>query len=225
VFAWVRRIAGLVLVLAAVGGVFGFVRAPEGVAGPAVAAPAPSPTARPLVMPVDPAHAIVYQRGYEPRSRERVLVERWVMAGAAFRERVTVDGVLASDRSDGREVDYRHGEWRAGPVHGLDDDCARTLEEVQTGLGNGTVTVSGPGVAIAGQETTVLRHHGTPVVDLWVNAATQRPVRCRVAERDAITFDLVWLPATDTNLALLEAVVPDGFTAVAKWSSQSESDY
>jgi hypothetical protein len=216
VFVLVRRIASLALVLAAAGGVVGYVQTQEVVAGPAVAVPRSLPPARPIPMPVDPAHAIVYQRGYEPRSGQRVLVERWVMAGAAFRERVTVDGALVADRSDGREVDYQRGEWRAGPVRGLDDDCARAPEKVQAGLADGKVTVSGPGAPKAGHETTVLRHHGTPVVDLWVDTATQRPVRCRVAERDAITFDLVWLPATDANLAQLEAVVPDGFTAVAK---------
>lgn len=220
-FVWVRRVAGLVFVLAAAGGVFGYAQE-QVVVGPAVAVPRPLPPARPLLMPVDPAHAIVYQRGYEPRSGQRVLVERWVMAGAAFRERVTVDGVLASDRSDGREIDYRRGSWHAGTVRGLDDDCARTLDEVQAGLADGTVTESGPGAPAGGYETTVLRHHGKPVVDLWVNTATQRPVRCRIAERDAITFDLVWLPATDVNLAQLEAVVPDGFTAA---SERTENDY
>ena len=215
-FVLVRRIAGLVLVLAAAGGVVGYVPMPEVVAGPAVAVPRPLTPARPILMSVDPAYAIVYQRGHESRLGKRVLVERWVMAGAAFRERVTVDGALVADRSDGRQVDYRRGEWRAGPVRGLDDDCARTPEEVQAGLADGKVTVSGAGAPMAGHETTVMRHHGTPVVDLWVDAATQRPVRCRVAERDAITFNLVWLPATDANLAQLEAVVPDGFAAVAE---------
>lgn len=221
-FVWVRRIASLGLVLAAAGGVVGYVYTPEGVVGPAVAVPRPLPPARPILMPVDPAHAIVYQRGYEPRSGRRVLVERWVMAGVAFRERVTVDGALVADRSDGREVDYRRGEWRAGPVRGLDDDCARLPEEIQAGLADGKVSVSGPGAAMAGHETTVMRHHGKPAVDLWVDAATQRAVRCRLAERDTITFDLVWLPATDANLAQLEAVVPDGFTAVAE---RNANDY
>jgi hypothetical protein len=52
---------------------------------------------------------------------------------------------------------------------------------------------------------------GKPVVDVWVNAGSDRPVRCRLATRDAVTFDLVWLPATEANLAQLTAVVPDGF--------------
>lgn len=217
-FAWVRRIAGLGLVLAAAGGVVTFAQASEVMAGPAVAVPRPSPSARPIPMPVDPAHAIVYQRGYQPSSGRRVRVERWVMAGTAFRERTTVDGALLADRSDGREVDYRRGEWRADPARGLDRDCARSPEEIEAGLADGTVTVSGPGEPIRGQETTVLRHHGELVVDLWVSTATHRPVRCRVVGRDAITFDLVWLPATDVNLAQLVAVIPDGFTSVTNRS-------
>lgn len=209
-----RRIAGLVLALAAAGGVVSFAPAPDVVAGPVVGVPLPLPPARPIPLPLDPAHAIVYQRGYEPGSGRSVLVERWVLAGTAFRERVTVDGRPLSDRSDGREVDYRRGEWRAGPVGGLDDDCSRTLPEIDAGLADGTITVSGAGVPVGGSETTVVRHHGTPVVDLWVSTTTHRAVRCRVAEPNAVTFDLVWLPATDASLAQLVAVIPDGFTGV-----------
>lgn len=206
---------GLGLALAAAGGVFSFVPASHVAAGPVVAVPGPLPPARPIPLPLDPAHAIAYQRGYEPGPGRSTLVERWVMAGTAFRERVTVDGRLLSDRSDGREVDYLRGEWRAVPGGGLDDDCSRTLPEIDAGLANGTITVSGPGVPVGGSETTVVRHHGAPVVDLWVSATTHRAVRCRVDDPSAVTFDLVWLPATEANLAQLVAVIPDGFTKIA----------
>lgn len=208
---WLRRVTGLVLVLAATGGVVSFASSPHRAIVPAVAVPRPLPPARPIVLPEDPAYAIVYQRGYETRSAGRVLVERWVLAGAAFRERVTVDGVLLADRSDGVEVDYVRGVWRAGSARGLADDCARSPAAIEAGLADGTVTESGPGVPVGGVPTIVLRHHGKPVVDVWVNPETRRAVRCRVAERDAVTFDLVWLPATESNLAQLVAVIPDGF--------------
>lgn len=209
---WLRRVAGLVLVLAATGGVVSFASSPHRAIVPAVAVPRPVPPARPIVLPADPAHAIVYQRGYERRSAGRVLVERWVLAGVAFRERVTVDGVLLADRSDGVEVDYVRRGWRAGSVRGFGDDCARSSAVIETGLADGTVTVSGPGVPVGGHPTIVLRQRGKPVVDVWVNPETHRAVRCRVAEPDAVTFDLVWLPATEANLAQLTAVIPDGFT-------------
>ena len=204
---------GLALALAAAGGVFSFAPVPH-VAGPVVAIPASLPTARPVPLPLDPAHAIVYQRGYEPGRSQNVLVERWLMAGTAFRERITVDGRLLSDRSDGLEVDYLRREWRIVPGGGFDDNCSRTLPELDAGLANGTITVSGPGAAVGGDETTVVRHHGTPVVDVWVNTTTHRAVRCRVDQPGAVTFDLVWLPATEANLAQLVAVIPDGFTRV-----------
>lgn len=209
-YGLLRRIAGLGLVVVAAGGVAGAAPAPREVVAP-VAVPRAAPVARPVPAPVDPARAIVYQRGYEPGSGRRVLVERWVMAGTAFRERVTVDGKPLTDRSDGREVDYSRGVWRLGTGRGLDGDCARTPTELEAGLVNGSVTVSGPGVAIGGAPTTVVRHHGPPVVDVWVSALTRRAVRCQVAEPGAVPFDLVWLPATAANLAQLVAVIPDGF--------------
>ncbi|MFL6119003.1 hypothetical protein, partial [Actinophytocola sp.] len=119
-----------------------------------------------------------------------------------------------ADRSDGIAVDYARREWRSGPVRGLTDDCARSAEDIAAGRTAGTVTESGPGVPVAGGATTVFRDHGKPTVDVWVNTATQRPVRCRVATRHAVTFDLVWLPASDANMAQLVAVVPDGFRTV-----------
>jgi hypothetical protein len=215
VFVWVRRIVGLALTLAAAGGVFSFVPAPHVVAGPVIAVPGPLPPARPIPLPLDPAHAIVYQRGYEPGPGRSVLVERWLMAGTAFRERVTVDGRLLSDRSDGREVDYLKGEWRVVPGGGLDDNCSRAQPEIDAGLANGTMTVSGPGVPVGGHETTVVRLHGTLVVDMWVSTTTHRAVRCRVDMPGTVTFDLVWLPATEANLAQLVAVIPDGFARAA----------
>jgi hypothetical protein len=39
-----------------------------------------------------------------------------------------------------------------------------------------------------------------------------------------VTFDLVWLPATEANLAQLTAVVPDGFTTVMT-ERGSQHDY
>jgi hypothetical protein len=180
---------------------------------PVVAAPRPLPSARPVPLPADPASAVVYQRGYEPRGDQLVLIERWVLPGAAFRERVTADGVLLTDRSDGREVDYGRRTWRAGSTRGLDGDCARTPEQIEAGLADSTVTVLGPGEPVGGQQTTVLRDKGKPVVDLWVITDSHRAVRCRVAERGAATFDLMWLPATDANLAQLLAVIPDEFTS------------
>ena len=207
---WLRRVAGLVLVLAATGGVVSFASSPHRAITPTVAVPRPLPPARPTLLPSEGSYAIVYQRGYETRSAGRVLVERWVLTGAAFRERVTVDGVLVADRSDGIEVDYVRGVWRAGSGRGLDDDCGRSAAALDAGLADGTVTVSGPGVSVGGP-TIVLRQHGKPVVDVWVNPETHRAVRCRVVERDAVTFDLVWLPATEANLAQLAAVIPDGF--------------
>jgi hypothetical protein len=143
-----------------------------------------------------------------------VLVERWLMAGTAFRERITVDGRLLSDRSDGREVDYTRGEYRTVSGGGFDDNCSRTLPELDAGLANGSITVSGPGASVGGDTTTVVRHRGTPVVDLWVSTTTHRAVRCRVDQPGAVTFDLVWLPATEANLAQLVAVIPDGFPRV-----------
>lgn len=211
---WLRRTAGLVLALAATGGVVSFTASPHTAITPVVAVPGPVPPARPVPLPSDPEHAIVYQRGFETGAAGRVLVERWVLAGAAFRERVTVDGVLLADRSDGIEVDYVRRAWRAGPVRGLADDCARSSAAIEAGRADGTVTVSGPGVEVGGHPTVVLRHHGKPAVDVWVNPDTNRAVRCRVAESGAVLFDLVWLPATDANLAQLVAVVPDGFTRV-----------
>jgi hypothetical protein len=212
-----------VLALAAAGGVASFTPSPDGVVR-AVAAPRALPAPRPVPAPRDPADAIVYQRGYRARGAERVLVERWVLAGVAFRERVTVDGVLLADRSDGIEVDYVRREWRAGPVRGLSDDCARTSPALESGLADGTVTESGAGVPVGGHPTTVFRWRGKPMVDLWVNVTTRSPVRCRVAARHAVTFDLVWLPVTEANLAQLVAVVPDGFTTVVT-DRRSEDDY
>jgi hypothetical protein len=211
---WLRRIVGLVLALAATGGIVSFTASPRTAVTPVVAVPRPVPPARPVPLPSDPEHAIVYQRGYETGAGGRVLVERWVLAGAAFRERVTVDGVLLTDRSDGIGVDYVRRAWHAGPVRGLDDDCARSSGVLEVGRADGTVTVSGPGVAVGGHPTTVLRHHGKPAVDVWVNLDTNRAVRCRVADPGAVVFDLVWLPATDANLTQLVAVIPDGFTRV-----------
>lgn len=210
---WVRRIAGVALALAAAGGVFSFAPVPHA-PEPVVAVPASLQPARPVPVPLDPAHAIVYQRGYEPGPAHNVLVERWLMGGTAFRERVTVDGRLLSDRSDGREVDYLRGEWRTVPGGGFDDNCSRTLPELDAGFANGTITVSGPGVPVGGDETTVVRHRGTTVVDLWVSTTTHRAVRCRVDEPGSVTFDLVWLPATEANLVQLVAVIPDDFARV-----------
>jgi hypothetical protein len=212
-----------VLALAAAGGVVGFTPSPDTVVE-AVAAPRRLPAPRPVPAPRDPADAIVYQRGYTRHGADRVLVERWVLAGVAFRERVTVDGVLLADRSDGIEVDYVRREWRAGPVRGLPDDCARTYPELERGLADGTVIEAGAGVPVGDHPTTVFRQRGKPTVDLWVNTTTRSPVRCRVAVRHAVTFDLVWLPATETNLAQLVAVVPDGFTTVVT-ERRSEDDY
>lgn len=209
-----RRVTGLLLVLAAAGGVVSFAPVREVVVAPVVAPPRPVPPSVPVPLPVDPAHAIVYQRGYETRDGRRALVERWVLAGTAFRERTIVDGVIAQDRGNGYEVDHGRGEWRAGAARGLDGDCARTPEEVRAGLADGTATESGTGVPIAGHETMVVRHHGTPAVDLWLHADTGRPLRCRVVEPDSTMFDLVWLPPTEANLAQLVVMIPDGFTAV-----------
>jgi hypothetical protein len=214
VLIWLRRTAGLVLALAAAGGVVSFAAPPHRDVTTALAVPRPVPAPRPVLAPRDPEYAIAYQRGYAERAGGRVLVERWVLAGTAFRERVTAAGVLLSDRSDGIEVDYGRREWRVGPVRGLTGDCARTGEEITSGLAAGTVTESGPGVPVRGAATTVFRHHGKPAVDVWVNTTTHSPVRCRVVTRHAVVFDLVWLPATDANLAQLVAVVPDGFTLV-----------
>lgn len=217
---------GLVLVLAAAGGVVSFAAPPHGNIAPALAVPRPVPAPRPTPAPRDPAFAIAYERGYAARAGNRVLVERWVLAGAAFRERITVDGVLLADRSDGIQVDYARREWRTGPVRGLSGDCARTSEEIVAGIAAGTVTESGPGVPIRDNPTTVFRHHGKPAVDVWVNTGTYRPVRCRTVTRDASPFDLLWLPATEPNMAQLVAVVPDGFTrVVSERSLRSEHDY
>lgn len=176
-----------------------------------VAVPRPLPAPRPVPLPADPANAIVYQRGYESRENGRVLIERWVLPGAAFRERTTLDGVLLADRSDGREVDYGRRVWRAAADRRLEGDCVRTPAHVEAGLADGTVTVFRQGVLVGGEEMTVLRDHGSPVVDLWVTPGTSRAVRCRVAEWHAVTFDLMWLPATEANLAQLVAVIPDDF--------------
>ncbi|MFL6122461.1 hypothetical protein, partial [Actinophytocola sp.] len=91
---WLRRTAGLVLALAAAGGVVGFADAPHEEVASALAVPRPVPAPHPLPAPRDPEYAIAYQRGYSDRAGGRVLVERWVLAGTAFRERVTVNGVL-----------------------------------------------------------------------------------------------------------------------------------
>ena len=221
VLVWLKRTAGLVLALAATGGVASFTPSPDGVVV-AVAEPLPLPAPRPVPAPRDPADGIVYERGYKAHGADRVLVERWVLAGVAFRERVTVDGALLADRSDGIEVDYVRREWRAGPVRGLSDDCAPTYPELERGLADGTVTESGAGVPVGGYPTTVFRRRGTPMVDVWVNMTTRSPVRCRGAARHAVTFDLVWLPATEANLAQLTAVVPDGFTTVTERGSQHD---
>jgi hypothetical protein len=210
VLIWLRRTAGLVLAVAAAGGVVSFAPSPHATAR-AVAVPLAVPAPRPVLAPRDPADTIVYQRGYETSGEKRVLVERWVLAGTAFRERITVDGVLLADRSDGIEVDYVRREWRAGPVRGLSGDCARTYAE----LTDGSATELGAGVPVGGGPTTVFRDHGRHVVDVWVNTTTHRPVRCRVVARPTVMFDLVWLSATEVNLAQLVAVVPDGFRMVA----------
>lgn len=180
----------------------------------AVAVPRPLLPAHPLTQQDDPAHAIVYMRGYDRRSGHRVLVERWYLPGTAFRERVTVDGRPLTDRSDGVDVDYGRGVWRSGPVHGLQDNCARTPVQLEAGLADGSVTVSGPGVPVLGQPTTTVRQRGKPAMRMWVQPDTHRAVRCRADEPDAITFDLFWLPSTGANLRQLVAVVPDGFRAV-----------
>jgi len=46
------------------------------------------------------------------------------------------------------------------------------------------------------------------------SGAGRRPVRCGVAAPEAVTSNLVWLPATEVNLAQLVAVVPDEFKTV-----------
>jgi hypothetical protein len=216
VLVWLRRIAVLGVVLAATGAVVSFVPTPEGdvevVA--AVAVPRPLPPALPLPRLADPAHAIVYMRGYDWRSGRRTLVERWYLPGTAFRERRTVAGRPLTDRSDGVDVDYARGMWRSGPVPGLTGNCARTPARLESGLADGSVTVSGPGEPLLGEPTIMLRQRGKPAVDVWVYPGTHRAVRCRVDELDAVTFDLFWLPATDTNLRQLMAVVPDGFSVV-----------
>ncbi|TDV53568.1 hypothetical protein [Actinophytocola oryzae] len=211
--SWLRRIAGLGIALAAAGAVVSFVPSIQVGGGSGLAVPRPLPAPLPILVTRDPAYAIAYQRGYEPDSSPRVLVERWVTEAGVVRERVTVDRRLHADRSAGREVDYTRGEWRHGPrvLHG---DCVLTPGEVEAGFADGSVTVSGPGEPVAGGETTVLRRHTAPPVDLWVRTNTHRVVRCRAAEPEAITFDVMWLRVTDVSLAQLVAVIPDGFDLV-----------
>jgi hypothetical protein len=212
VWIWLRRIAGLGIALAAAGAVVSFAPAPRPVVAHMVAVPRPSPV--PLPVTGDPAYAIAYQRGHEPGPRRHVLVERWVMAGRVVRERVTVDGRLFADRSAGRDVDYPRREWRTGSPHGLDSPCARPPGEVTAGLADGSITISGAGTRVAGVETIVVRQHGRSPMDLWVTPEGHRVVRCRAVAPEAVTFDVVWLPATDVSLAQLAAVVPDDFTMV-----------
>ncbi|TVT26840.1 hypothetical protein FNH05_31110 [Amycolatopsis rhizosphaerae] len=176
------------------------------------------------------AHDVLYERGTDTsggkygKPGQNTVYERWYSADrSAFRVRVTVDGTVVEDESKGPDggvsVDFRNRTWRATSpsLRGAQilAEEVMTPGQIQQHLADDSLKVVGPGGTVGGRPTILL--HRDPAgkaevpVDLWVDDASYLPVQFRYQQDDSVPFAMTLLTPTNDNLALLRAVVPQGF--------------
>jgi hypothetical protein len=161
----------------------------------------------------DPSTGIEYARSTETNASGQTVSVDWT---ATRRTQTLADGRVA-DTGQSVWLDYGNQTYTQGPlkitytpgrpVTGLSSSPA----QIAAALQSGTVSQTGTST-INGTPVIALRISGEQDMTLYVDAATDRPVRTVVGSGTPITTDL--LPATAANRANTRApAVPAGFTA------------